>query len=185
MLRAGKEHRALRGIGFNSQFKFLHNPDGEIFLQYTEDIGLKTNKGGLKHRQVEEKTVDLYGGKNPDRCPLHVIMKYLSLLPKNRSCSAFYLQPRKKFFSKSWFINRPTGINRLRNMVKDLCHDAGLPGFYTHHSLRATSVTKLYQNNIDKQIIQEITGHKSLAVRSYKCTSDKQLKIASKCLFSN
>ena len=46
-LQAGQEHRALRGFAFQSQFKFMHDPDGEIFLRYTEDLGLKTNKGGL------------------------------------------------------------------------------------------------------------------------------------------
>ena len=50
--RAGKEHQALRGIPFNSQFKFIHDTDNEVYLQYTEDIGLKTNKGGIKHKKV-------------------------------------------------------------------------------------------------------------------------------------
>ena len=184
-LRAGKEHRNLRAIPYNSQLKFMRDPDGEIFLRYTEDIGLKTNKGGLKHRRVSPKTVDLYSAKNRDRCPLQAIIKYMSLMPKNRSCTAFYLQSRKKYFGKSWYLNRPAGVNRLRNAVKDMCTSAGLPGFYTNHSLRSTCATKLYQNDIDEQIIQEITGHRSLAVRAYKRTSDKQRKMASQCLFAN
>ena len=175
-LRAGKEHRALCAIPFASQFKFMADPDGEIFLRYTEDIGLKTNKGGLKHRCVEAKTVDLYASQNPDRCPLWAIIKYLALLPKNRTCSAFYLQPQKKFFGKAWFINRPVGINCLRTAVGDLCMAAGLPGHYTNHSLSATMATKLYQNNIDEQIIMEITGHGSMAIQTYKRTSDAQRK---------
>ena len=43
--------------------------------------------------------------------------------------------------------------------------------------------TKLYQNNVDEQIIMEITGHRSMAVRSYKRTSERQRKEASKCIF--
>ena len=100
-LRAGKEHRALRGLPFSSQLNFIRDSDGEIFLCYTEDIGLKTNKGGLKHRKVDPKTVDLYGSANTERCPLQAIIKYLSLLPKHRFCMAFYLQPRKKYFGKA------------------------------------------------------------------------------------
>ena len=69
-LRAGKEHRALQAIPFKLQFQFMSVPDGEIFLRYTEDVGLKTNKGGLKHRCVEPKTIDLYGSVNADRCPI-------------------------------------------------------------------------------------------------------------------
>ena len=138
----------------------MSNPDGEIFLQYTEDIGLKTNKGGLKHRCIETKSVDLYATGNPERFPLHAIIKYMSLLPKNRTTSAFYLQPRKKFFAKSWYVNRPVEINRLRTAVGDLCKADGFPGHYTNHSLCATATTKLYQNDIDEQIIMEIMGHR-------------------------
>ena len=88
-LRAGKEHRALRTIPFQSQFKFMRDPDGEIFLRYTEDVGLKTNKGGLKHRNIEAKTVDLYASLNCDRCPLHAIIKYLTLLPRTEPAVPF------------------------------------------------------------------------------------------------
>ena len=134
-LWAGQEHRALRGFAFQSQFKFIRDPDGEIFLCYTEDLGLKTNKGGLHHRRIEAKVVDLYATSNPDQCPIHVIMKYLSLLPKGHTCPAFYLQPQKKFFGKAWYVNRPAGVNRLHNAVREMCHDAGLPGHYSNHSL--------------------------------------------------
>ena len=182
-LWAGQEHRALRGFTFQSQFKFMHDPDREIFLRYMEDLGLKTNKGSLHHRKIEAKVVDLYATSNPDRCPMHVIMKYLSLLPKGHTCPAFYLQPRKKFFGKVWYVNRLAGVNHLWNAVRDMCHDVGLPGHYSNHSLRATAITKLYQNDIDEQVIMKITGHRPLAVHSYKRTSDKQRKLASRCLF--
>ena len=80
-LRAGKEHRALRGLPFDSQFTFMRDPDGEVFLCYTEDIGLKTNKGGIKHRKIDVKTMDLYATGHEERCPLRAIIKYLSLMP--------------------------------------------------------------------------------------------------------
>ena len=182
-LRASQEHRALRGLPFNSQFKFMRDTDGEIFLRYTEDIGLKINKGGLKHRKIEPKTVDLYGSANTERCPLQAIIQYLSLLPKNRSCMAFYLQPWKKFFRKAWYVNRPARTNRLCTAMGSMCQEAGLPSHYTNHSLRSTVATKLYQNSVDEQIIMEITGHHSLAVQAYKRTSERQKKQASKYLF--
>ena len=147
-LRAGKEHQALRAIPFNSQFKFLRDSDNEIYLQYTEDIDLKTNKGGLKHKKVNVKSVDLYAMDRPERCPLCVILRYMSLLPKSRSCTAFYLQPQ-------------------------------------NHSLRSMAMTKMYQKNFDEQLIMEITGHRSLAVRAYKRTSQKQRKLANQCIFSD
>ena len=184
-LRAGKEHQALHGIPFNSQLKFLRDDDREYFLRYTEDIGLKTNKGGMKHKKVEVKCVDLYASDRPERCPLRVILWYLSLLPKTRTCTAFYLQLRRKFFKQSWYLNRPAGINKLRNVVADMCCEAGLPGHYTNHSLCSGSVTKMYQLDLDEQLIMEVTGHRSLAVSSYKCTSQRQRKATSKCIFSD
>ena len=48
-LRAGKEHHTLCSPLFSSQFKFLHDETGQVFLRYNEEISLKTNKGGLKH----------------------------------------------------------------------------------------------------------------------------------------
>ena len=163
-LRAGQEHRALWSLPFNSQFRFMRDEDGEIHMRYTEDIGLKTNKWGLHHRKIQPKTMDLYATGNPDHCPLHIIIKYLSLLPKACTCNAFYMQLHKKYFRKVWYVNKPTGVNCLRNVVRDLCQKAGLPGYYTNHSLHSTAVTKMYQSDIDEQLIMEIMGHRSLAV---------------------
>ena len=50
-LQAGKEHRVLRSIPFNSQFEWVHDDKLQVyFLCYTEDIGLKTHKGALNTR---------------------------------------------------------------------------------------------------------------------------------------
>ena len=82
-LRAGKEHRSLRSPSFNSQFEFLHNNEGVVFLRYTEDQGLKTNKGGLKHRKLEPKTVDVYPIEDQYKCPVRLVILYLSKLPRS------------------------------------------------------------------------------------------------------
>ena len=185
-LHAGKEHYSLRRPPFNSQFHFLHDDDdGQVFLRYCENAGLKTNKGGIKHRKVEPKCVDMYPINDINRCPVHIILRYLSMLPKHSSCASFYLQPRKKYSPNSWYQNRPAGANKLRDCIKEMCKKAGFPGHFTNHSLRATSATKMYRSDIDEQLIMEITGHRSLAVRSYKRTSDFQRKKASDCLGSN
>lgn len=39
---------------------------------------------------------------------------------------------------------------------------AKIQGFRTVHSLRATTATRLYQAGVDKQLIVERTGHRSL-----------------------
>ena len=110
-LRAGKEHQALRSPGpnFESQLQFLRDDEGYWFIRYKEEIGFKTNKGGLKHRKVDPKEVDLYAIENVQRCPVRIIIQYLNLLPKNRTCRSLYLQPKKKFTSDCWYLDRPVG----------------------------------------------------------------------------
>ena len=155
-----------------------------MFLRYTEDLGLKTNKGGLKHRKTEPKVVNVYQLDSTDRCPVRILLFYLNKLPKNRTCQALYLQPKKKFSPHCWYFNKPVGVNTLQSVIKDICSKAGLPGYYTKHSLRASSASRMYYNNIEEQVIQEITGHRSLSVRSYKHTRDSQRKLASNSIFN-
>ena len=183
-LRAGKEHQVLRSPLFDSQFEFLQDEEAQWFIRYKEDFGLKTNKGGLKHRKIDTKQVDLYPIEDETKCPFRIFMFYLSKLPKDRKCPSFYLQPKKKFTPDEWYLDRPVRVNRLRDNVKDLCSKAGFPGFFSNHSLRSTAATHMYRCNIDEQLIMEITGHHSLAVRSYKRTSQSQCKAASNCMFS-
>ena len=173
----------LRSIGFNSQFEWLRDESLDVyFLRYTEDIGLKTNKGGIKQQKLDPKIVDIFPIVGSYRCPVRIIGMYLSLLPENRTCNTFYLQPLRNYTPECWYEDRPVGVNKLQKVVKNLCEKGGLPGYYTNHSLRATAATRLYHNNCDEQVIQEITGHRSLAVRSYKRTCQGQRKLASNCV---
>ena len=181
-LRAGKEHRVLRSLPFKSQFEFLVDSAGQYYVKYTEDTGLKTNKGGLKHRKVDVKIVDIYPSPNSDRCPVAILRKYLSLLPPHRVTKALYLQPKKNYTSKVWYLDRPVGVNTLRNTVKDLCDKTDIPGFRTNHSLRSSSTTRMYGGGVPEQVIQEITGHRSLSVRKYKRTNESQRRIASQII---
>ncbi|XP_048240336.1 uncharacterized protein KIAA1958-like [Haliotis rufescens] len=169
-LRAGDEHRYLRS-GSNSQLQLLMSSNGVKQLKYTEDIS-KTNRGGLKHRKVERKHVTISSNEeNPGRCLVRLYEKYMSLRPVHGKCDAFYLRPLRYTAGKVWFADAAVGIHPLRSTVSRLCKAAGFSGFYTNHSLRATTATRLYDSGVDEQLIAEKTGHKSIAIRSYKRTS--------------
>ena len=58
---------------------YLRDSEGQLFIRFTEDVGLKTNKGGLKHRKFEPKVLDVYRSANPDRCPIAIFEMYTSL----------------------------------------------------------------------------------------------------------
>ncbi len=60
-----------------------------------------------------------------------------------------------------------------------------VPGKFSNHSLRSTLATRLYAQGLDEQCIQEITGHKSIAVRKYKKTSAQQQFEVSNLLYGN
>ena len=184
-LRAGKEHRSLRSLGFHSQFTYHLDSDGNHYIQYKEDLGLKTNKGGLKHTKVSPKIVNIYPIANREWCPVAIFFKYDCKIPFIRKCAALYLRPLAKPKGDVWFADAPIGVNSLQSTVKWLCSEAELKGYYTNHSLRATSATRMYNANIQEQVIQEVTGHRSLAVRGYKKTSISQKRQASNALFSN
>ena len=79
-------------------------------------------------------------------------------------------------------MDSPMGINKLRNTIKEMTQKAGIPSYFTNHSLRSTSATRMYQAGIDEQLITEVTGYRSLAVRSYKRTHDTQKHAASQVL---
>ena len=75
--------------------------------------------------------------------------------------------------------------NYVNGTVARICKAAGIEGFKTNHSLRATAATRLYHAGVDEQIIMEITSHRSLdGVRSYKRTSAQQKEAISDNLSS-
>lgn len=61
-----------------------------------------------------------------------------------------------------------------------MCKSAGIGGFKTNHSLRATAVTRLYSSRVDEQLVMERTDHCSTeGIRTYKCTSSEQQEVVS------
>ena len=174
-LRAGQEHRNLRMQ--NSQISARVDETGTSYLQYAEDV-CKTNSGGLVRRNIKTKVCRAYENNDqPERCPMRLYSLYLSHCPDDvsKSHNAFYLRPLEKHDTIVWYYNQAAGKNTLSGIVAKLMTKGGFDGYYTNHSLWATCATRLYQENVDEQIIQETTGHRSLeGVRSYKRTSTIQ-----------
>lgn len=72
---------------------------------------------------------------------------------------------------------------KLSSTVSCLCKMAGIEGYFTNHSLRATATSRLYHAGVDEQLVMERTGHRSIeGVRSYKRTSDEQREALSDLL---
>ena len=150
------------------------------FLKYTEDIS-KTHQGSLKHRGIAPKCVDPYQNKDSSsRCIVRIYEMYISHMPSDMKCSpSLYLRPLDQPKTNVWYSCQAVGINEITKTVKRLCSEAGLSGFRSNHSLRATAASRLYSKNFDEQLISQTTGHRSVALRSYKRTSSGQKKVIS------
>ena len=87
------------------------------------------------------------------------------------------MAPLKNYKPGCWFSQSPVGHNSLKNFWGNVCKEAGIPGYKTNHSLRATAATRLYASGVDEQLVMERTGHRSIeGIRSYmyKRTSSEQ-----------
>ena len=180
-LRGGKEHKQLRM--HPCQIQLVERPSERPFLKYTEDIS-KNHPGGLKSRKITSKTVIHHANQeNPERCLVRLFKKYLQLCPTDVPPECFYLQPLKSPTATCWYSKLPLGHSNLDSTVRRLFKTAGVEGYKTNHSLRATATSRLYQAGVDEQLVMERTGHRSVeGVRSYKRTGEKQRKVLSDIL---
>jgi len=172
-LRGGEEHRSLKH-GTHSQLGITEIA-GKKALCYKQDYA-KNQQGGLQDHNKPRKIVYAYENPaNPERCPVRIYETYLSRCPKPYdSLPSFYLRPLTKPGDNVWFCRSPVGRHTLSSVVSTICAEAKIGGYRTNHSLRATAATRLFDANVDEQLITEVTGHRSSAVREYKRTSNEK-----------
>ena len=181
-LRGGKEHRNLRHKP--SQIHLIEKPGERPYLMYVEDVS-KNHPGGLKGRKIKPKVVYHHANtERPERCFIRLYKLYNSRCPADRPDHAYYLKPLQKPRNECWYSNQPVGHNKLDTTISRMCKDAGILGYHTNHSLRASAATRLHQSGcVEEQEIMERTGHRSSeAVRNYKRSSNEQLQQVSDIL---
>ena len=171
-MRARDEHRNLS----IRNFSFHCDSEGREYLLYSEGVS-KTIQGGLKHRKLTPKVSRAYANVQcPEKCIVRIVKSYIERCPKEALDNAFYLKPLQNYEQKKfWYCSVPLGHNTLKNVVQSMMKEAGVDGFFTNHSLRATAATRLFQENVDDKLIRGVTGHRSESLQSYKRVSDKQL----------
>ena len=76
--------------------------------------------------------------------------------------------------------------NTLGNIVKAMCEEAGIQGRKVNHSARKTAITTLVHAGISPTLVQQHSGHKSLAsINNYSTASLNQQKDMSDLLTSH
>lgn len=176
-VRGGDEQRGLSSKNFE-----FGTENGRHKLTYRETVS-KTFKGGLRNKHPPRQAV-VFETDGP-RCIVKLMRKYLDLTPPGATEMGLYLKPLEKPREDVWYSKQYLGHNTLKKMVSEIMQEGGCGGLgkFTNHSLRATTATRLYQANVDEQLIAEQTGHKSLdSLRRYKRTSPEQRQIVSNIL---
>ncbi|VDI42844.1 Hypothetical predicted protein [Mytilus galloprovincialis] len=172
-IRGGQEHRSLT----MDNFKICPG-----YIQYTESIS-KTYRGGFEHRNIKPHSAKSYSNaQQPDRCIVNVFQLYLTKLPAERPPSVFYYKLLATCAKPVWFSKQPVGRQKLENIVKDIMNDARVDFFFTKHSLRDTTASRLFNAGVPEQLVQKQTGHRSNAIWSYNRPSEGQKRKVSEIL---
>lgn len=126
-----------------SQFE-IGEDDTAKFMQFVGRAN-KTFKGGLKHRNFEHKNIKHYvTTDDSDRNLVRSYTSYIDLVgDKDRK---FYKRPISGTLK---FSKQTIGVNRLENLLKEMCCKTGLEGNFTNQSGKRTCATQLYQSCLD------------------------------------
>ena len=133
-------------VGYDSENnKYVHT-------ELTEST--KNHQGGHKQNEQGYSNVRMYGPG------VDIYEFYLSRLSDN--CERLFQTPIQNFTLKGkWYKNVPMGKNTLGTLMQCISKKSGLSCTYTCHSVRASTITTLFQAGVSPQSIISITKHKN------------------------
>ena len=101
-----------------------------------------------------------------------IYKEYIYKCPEpTRFWNAFYLKTDlqlRQNTKMTWYLRTPVGKGDLGQYTEKMMPMAGIDGYFTNHSLRHATATRLFNKDVDEQLIQEQTGHNSVAICHYK-----------------
>lgn len=135
-------------------FTISEDAEGE-YVETTKTETAKNIQGG--HRQTDQDY-----SENRMTGQAVEIFKFF-LLKLNPECDRMFQYPVNAFniLSTVWYSAKPIGKNTLSNMMQRISEKANLSKRYTCHSVRASSITTLYQAGVSVDKIIAITRHKN------------------------
>ncbi|CAC5393680.1 unnamed protein product [Mytilus coruscus] len=124
-------------------------------------IETRRKDGGLNQRYLSAKNLKHYL-QNPVLFTIYE--QYLNIV-RDLNGTAFYRRLDKGSIK---FGEQSVGVNKWSNIMKTMCAEAGIDGYFTNHSGKRTCATTLYQAGVPEQEIMNRTGHRSVeSVRKY------------------
>ena len=163
-LHGGQEHRNLRRYP-KCQIEREYKDKKDCMVYHEEHLKNKQSGIWSKFYQKPRVVYSFCSGNEP-RCFVHILDRYLDLCPPpSPFCSGFYLRSKpnwlkeENFNDSYWYMRFPVGKNMLSQTISTMMEKAGIVGNFSNNSLRATTASRLYANNVDEQLITEQTGH--------------------------
>ena len=168
----GGEHRSLVLTNFEV---------GSNFVKFEEN-SCKTFHGGLTDLKYIPKVVKHIChplGETHERCLVEMYKLYIGLVQTiGKDCNAFYFRPSK---SKLRFEKAPVGINKLNDILPEMCKAAGLKR-KTSHCLCVNCASSLFNAGVEEKLIRERTGHRSDSLFKYEKPSKEKITEVSSVL---
>ena len=121
---------------------------------------------------------------------MHLLQVYMSKLPKKAfEQDILYMKPLCKLPKSPmdpWYSEVPMGHNVLDKFLKKILDEANIDTTNkSNHSLRATAISRMHENNVPEKLIMERSGHLSRErLTSYERTTVAQHKAVCNTLSS-
>jgi hypothetical protein len=144
--------------GWTSMTKSTFNVDTDseglkyVSMKVTEVT--KNHQGGHKQSDVDYSDQRMYGPG------VEIYEFYVKKL--NPGCDRLFQTSLKSYAPDGiWYKKEPMGKNTISNMMQRISKKAGMSQVYTCHSVRASTITTLYQAGVSTQSIIAITKHRN------------------------
>ena len=141
-------------------FIFAQDPNGEKYATMTHSEASKNHPGGINDTESYQHMGRMYQ-TDEENDGYSALKLYLTKL--NPACKALFQYPKRNWkpADETWFENRPLGVNKLGDMMKDISAAAALSKKYTNHCVRATSITLWSNAGLTNRHIMSISGHRN------------------------
>ena len=157
-------------------FVFAQDATGEEYLTMTHSEVSKNHPGGMQDSESFQHMGRLYK-TNDENDGYSALKFYLSKI--NPACEALFQYPKRNWkpTDEIWYENRPLGVNKLGDMMKDISTAASLSKIYTNHSVRATSITLWSNAGFTNRHIMQISGHRNEQSLQQSLSSNSSVQI--------
>ena len=163
-------------------FAFLQDESGEYATMLHSEAS-KNHPGGINDTETFQHLGRMYKTNEPND-GYSALKLYLGKI--NPACPSLFQYPKRNWEPENeiWYENRPLGVNKLGDMMKDISKAAALSKIYTNHCVRATSITLWSNAGFTNRHIMSISGHRNeQSLQHYnRRPSTSQLKRCSEVL---